>query len=292
MIFNLFREEAAAARNERQRLDYLLIVSTPLERFVLLAVAAVLAVFAIWTVFGSVTRSVAFEGVTIEHAHRYEVSALEPGRLVEFLVNPNDRVSIGAPIARQTVPELDREISSLRSQSITLLDQIENIGSGAAVESASDSTRVALLQLEARRAAREMVVSQVDGVVAGFNVSLGDYLHTGKSIALVHAGGGQEQLVVSLVRPEIAKLIEIGMTATVDIELTNGSFHRAEGQVLSITTEPAPYWLAELLDYSSGNHHRLEISISPSPYLDWPDGTRCFIRVVLGSNSPISLSLL
>lgn len=289
MIFNLFREESAHARSARQRLDHLLIVSAPIERVVLGVVAAVLATFVLWAIFGSVSRSVAFEGVTIAHGQRHEVSAIEPGNLVEFLVNPNDEVSIGDPIARQTIPELDREISFLLSLEETTDEQLRQSGNDGTAKSVIDSFRATLLHLEARRSAREIVVSQVDGIVASLNASLGDYLYAGRSIAQIFAGDTRTLLAVSQVEYKIARLIDIGMSAVIDIELPDGSFHHAKGEVLSIASEPVPYWLAVINNFSDSGSHRLEIGINPSSEFELEEGMRCLIRVDLGRTSPISL---
>ena len=64
--FDSFHNTVAEAKEEREQLDRLLTVSTPRERLLVAAVAALLAILAAWLFFGNVHRSVALEGVLVE----------------------------------------------------------------------------------------------------------------------------------------------------------------------------------------------------------------------------------
>ena len=114
MFNNPFNEEDAASRNKRQQLDHLLRVKAPHERLILAGIGVVLLALGVWVLFGSVGRSVSLDGLLIEPGSRHAVVAAEPGHLMEFLVAPGDRVEPGDPIARQSVPELERETAALR----------------------------------------------------------------------------------------------------------------------------------------------------------------------------------
>ena len=80
--FSSFHATLAEAKRERERLDRLLIISTPRERQ--LVAAAVLAAVALagWLLFGSVGRNLALDGVLIEPGD----SLLEGNRPVQALV--------------------------------------------------------------------------------------------------------------------------------------------------------------------------------------------------------------
>ena len=111
-----FRDKAlAASANRRQDLDHLLRVTAPHERLVLAAVGVILAGLGAWVLFGSIVRDVTLDGFLIEPGTRHEVVAAEPGYLAEFLVEPGDRVEAGAGIARQRVPQPEREMELLVS---------------------------------------------------------------------------------------------------------------------------------------------------------------------------------
>ena len=113
-MFNTpFRKEAVSSRNQRQQLDHLLRITAPHERYILGGIGLVLLAFVAWALFGSIVRSITLEGVVIEPGARHEVISTEPGYVVEFLVAPGDRIDAGDLIARQSVPELDRETAAL-----------------------------------------------------------------------------------------------------------------------------------------------------------------------------------
>ena len=88
--FDSFHDTVAEAKEEREQLDRLLTVSTPRERLLFVGVVLLLVVFAAWLFFGSVARSVAFDGVLVEPGE--DVSAT--GRSVQALVwIENDRLA-------------------------------------------------------------------------------------------------------------------------------------------------------------------------------------------------------
>ena len=60
---NSFHEIVAEAKEEREQLDRLLTISTPRERLLVVAIALVLGILLAWLFFGSVSRSLAVEGV-------------------------------------------------------------------------------------------------------------------------------------------------------------------------------------------------------------------------------------
>lgn len=61
--FNSFHDTVAEAKEEREQLDRLLTISTPRERLIVVAIALFFLVLAAWLFFGSVTRSVAVQGL-------------------------------------------------------------------------------------------------------------------------------------------------------------------------------------------------------------------------------------
>ncbi len=63
--FGSFQDTVAEAKEEREQLDRLLTISTPRERLLVGAVALLLPVLLAWFCFGSVTRSVAVDGMLV-----------------------------------------------------------------------------------------------------------------------------------------------------------------------------------------------------------------------------------
>ena len=183
-----FLEKALASKDQRQQLDHLLRVTAPHERLLLAGIGVLLLALAVWAFFGSITLGLRLEGVLIEPGDRYEVMAAEPGHLVEVLVVPGDRAEAGDAIARQTAPGLERETEALRERVELLETEIRQAGGGGGLRSVLDTALAALLEIEARRSARELIVSQLAGEIMTLRSSPGDYLSAGAAVAQLRAG--------------------------------------------------------------------------------------------------------
>ena len=183
-----FLEKALASKDQRQQLDHLLRVTAPHERLLLAGIGVLLLALAVWAFFGSITLGLRLEGVLIEPGDRYEVMAAEPGHLVEVLVVPGDRAEAGDAIARQTAPGLERETEALRERVELLETEIRQAGGGGGLRSVLDTALAVLLEIEARRSARELIVSQLAGEIMTLRSSPGDYLPAGAAVAQLRAG--------------------------------------------------------------------------------------------------------
>jgi len=64
--FESFHDTVAAAKEERERLDRLLTISTPRERLLVAVIALSLGILVAWLFLGSVARSISFDGVLVE----------------------------------------------------------------------------------------------------------------------------------------------------------------------------------------------------------------------------------
>ena len=133
MFNSPFRREALANRSQRQQLDHLLRVTAPHERIILASIGVALLALAAWAVFGRIPTGVTVDGILVESGVRHEIASLEPGQLLEYLVGPGDRVDAGSPIARQSLPELEREITALRERIDLLETEVAQAGANTAV---------------------------------------------------------------------------------------------------------------------------------------------------------------
>lgn len=292
MFNNPFREQAVAASANRQQLDRLLRVTTPHERIVLAAVGLILAGAGSWIVFGSIERDLRLEGTLLAPGQRYEVVATEPGYFMEFMVEPGDRVGPGAVIARQSVPELAGETAVLRDRVARLELEVEQaVGDPGNTRALLAAARVALLQIEAQRAARELIVSPLGGEVLALHSSPGDYLPPGSAVAqLRDAEDGRLQATVHVV-PAVARRLRPGMPTSVDVQLPGGATRRLEGVVGAVATGPSPVSLSAPDPVAPTPVLRVDIDLQPAGDLSLPDGTPCVVRIVLGRHSPASLLL-
>ncbi len=290
MFRNPFLEEVTVNKDKRQQLDHLLRVTAPHERVILGGIGLVVLALAAWALFGSVVRAVTVDGVLIEPGARHDIISTEPGYLAEYLVAPGDRVEAGAPIARQSVPELDRETAALRDR-VELLEQgtRQAGGDGGPLRTLLASARVALLQMEAQRSAREYVVSQIAGRITALRASPGDYLPAGAAVAQLRDAGDQPLQAVLRIASRMAQRIRPGMEASVDVVMPDGTTRRWDGRVASVTPGPLPRWLALLPPAAPDSSHRVDVVLTRTSELPLPDGTPCRVRIVIGRHSPAAL---
>ena len=290
MFNSPFRAAALASRNQRQQLDRLLRITAPHERIVLAGIGVVLVGLVAWGFFGSIVRGVTIDGVLIEPGVRHPVISSEPGHLVELLVATGDEVAAGDPIARQSVPELDREADALRDRVAILETEIEEAGGdGGALRALLASARTALLEMDARRTARELIVSPVEGVVTALRSVPGDYLPVGVAVAEVRDAGDLPPLAVLRVAARTAQRIRPGMRASVEFATPGGAARRMEGEVASVSAGPLPEWLARMRPGATDSPYRVDVAFDQEPGSSVPDGTSCRVRIVLGRHPPIAL---
>ena len=283
MINNWLLDETAATRNKRNQLDHLLRIAAPHERIILTGIGLIVLALVVWASFGSIVRSVTTDGVLVKPGVRYEVITTEIGHLVNNLVVSGDRVEVGDPIARQTVPELDREIVALRDRMELLGAEIrQSGGDSSTLHSLMASTEVALLQMEARRSTRELIVSQVWGEVMALNFVPGEYLPVGAAVAQIRDADRQQLQAVLQVEPQVAQRIQPGMLASVEAVMPGGEKRRLNGEVASVTAGPLPNWLVALQPSVVDFAHRIDVVLHQASDLSIPDGNPCQIRIVLG----------
>lgn len=288
MFNDLQLNQAAANRNKRQQLDHLLRIVAPHERVILASIGFALLALVVWVIFGSIVRSVTVEGVLLKPGVRHEVVSVEPGHLVKFLVDLGDQVEEGDPIARQTVPELEREMIALRDQIEILEAGIRQVG-GDGTHSLLASAQEALLQMEGRRVAKEVVVSHMSGEVMALEVAPGDYLPAGSVVAQLRNHEDKPLQAVLQVDSRIAKRLQVGMQASVEIVMPDGTVHEVDGEVASITSGPLPHWLAAFRPEGTNYAHRVDIALDFQLDPAVSDGTPCRVRIVLGQHSLIAL---
>lgn len=288
MFNNPFLQSAADSRNRRQQLDHLLRITAPHERVVLAAIGLVLAAVVLWALFGSVVRSVTLDGILIEPGARHDIVATEPGYLRTFLVAPGDRVRAGGPIARQTVPELDRETAALRDRVQRLRKEVGSAG-GDSLPAPLASARVALIQMEARRSARELIVSPIEGRITALRTAAGDYLPAGAAVVQLRDTERKPLQAMLRIAPDMAQRIRPGMQASVEVATPVGSTRRFRGEVTAVSAGPLPEWLASLRPAAASSASRVDVALQGGSDTSLSEGTACRVRIMLGRHPPIAL---
>ncbi len=288
MFNNLFLDDAAADRNKRQQLDHLLRIAAPHERVILAGIGVVLLALVVWVSFGSIERSVTVEGVLLKPGIRHEIVSAEPGYLVKFLAALGDKVEEGGAIARQTVPELGREMIALRDQIEILEAGIRQVG-GDGTHLLLASAQEALLQMEARRTAKEMIVSHVSGEIMALKAAPGDYLPVGSVVAQIRNQEDSPHQAVLQITPRMAKRLRASMPASVEVVMPDGATHEVGGEIASVIPGPLPHWLAAFRPEGMDYAYRVDIALHSESGLAVPDGTPCRARIVLGRHSLVAL---
>ena len=288
MFNSLFLDDVAGNKNKRQQLDHLLKVAAPHERIILASIGLVLLVLVIWVLFGNIVRSVTVDGVLLKPGARHGIVSTEPGHLVKFLVTPGDRVGVGEVIARQTVPELEREVAALRDRTEILEAGIRQ-GGGNGIHSLLSSAQEALLQMEARRTTKEVIVSHLAGEIMALNAAPGDYLPAGSVVAQLRNHEGQSLQAVLQIDSRMAQRLNAGMRAVVEVAMPEGDAREVEGEIASISSGPLPSWLSEFQLDHARPAHRVDIVLHPESNFVVPDGTPCRVRVVSGQHALVAL---
>ena len=205
---------------------------------------------------------------------------------MEFLVNPGDRVKAGDRIARQSVPELERETETLRARVDLLEKEIRPVGGAASLLA---TARVALLQMEARQAAAEWIVSPVDGKIIALRPQPGEYISAGAAVAQIRESESGPLTAVLRVPEQVAQRIQPLMPAAVYVDLPDSEVQSLDGEVALVIGGPLPHWLAEQAPAVINSMSRVDVVLRQTPDLSFPDGAPCRARVILGSQAPAEL---
>lgn len=288
MLNRLGLDDTAASRSKRQQLDHLLKATAPYELVVLAGIGLLLLLLLAWSLLGSIENEATADCVVIKPGARHDVVSTEPGQLLEYLVAPGDHVEAGAGIARQSVPELAREIAALRDRVYLLeRDVLRAEGGNGELASLLDAAKVAVLEMEALRSARETIVALSRGEVMALPSVPGSYLLAGTPVAQVRSASDAEDRAVLAAPRRMVRRIQPGMRASVEVSTHGEDAPALRGEVASVTDGPLPDWLAGFLSTTEGRLHRVDIALDPPP--DLADGTACRARITLGRSPPIAL---
>ena len=242
--------------------------------------------FLAWGLFGRIEQSVSARCVLAQPGDRFAVIAESTGTVVELLVDVGDRVVAGQPIARLRTPELGREILVARSRVEILESRAEKMSD------ALDLARSELVELEALEASGQFLATPFAGVIMAFNLSLGQAVTAGTTVATVRVDARNELEAVVMVLPENAMRLAIGMKAQV---LTLGQGRRgaealeAEVSYVSANTVTPPHWLAALGLPALSRGHMVSLTLHERPSSPMTDGYPCELRIILRKVSPARL---
>lgn len=284
----LFREEALARRGKTDSLNGLLRVTAPHEWLLLICLGLAVLGLAAWGLFGSLEQSFSAKCVLALPGDRYAVIAESSGTVVDLLAAVGDEVEAGQPIARLRSPELNREIAVARSR-VAILQS-----SDAELSDALDAARSELAELEARAAAGEFLITPFGGVVTVYELSLGQAVAVGATVASVRVADKSDLEAVAMVLPESAMRLAAGMEAQV---LAMGRDGRAiealQAEVSFVSTHAVtpPHWLTAFGLPVLARGYMVSLALLEDPTSAVTDGDPCQLRVILREAAPVSLLL-
>lgn len=278
-----------ASKSQREQLDDLLQVTAPHERVFLFGSGVVVLVFLCWMAFGSVSRSLSIDGILIESGPRYPIVSKSDGRLETYLVVPGDRLEAGDPVARQTVPELEKRTAVLRELVDSVAADVGEAG-GDALVPLRTSVRKSLLRLETERIAKGIIVNHRSGVVMTLLRSPGEELAAGDKLVWMRAGNELPFRVVAQIPDNVARQISPGMPVTVTVALPHEPPRHFSARVADTTVKTWPDWLAPGMPVDlDGSFQRVDFLFDTDDVTGVSDGTPVKVHITLEQHSPATL---
>ena len=289
MFTTPYRTRATTSTSQRAQLDVLLKVTAPHERVFLAGIGVSVLVFLCWMAFGSVTRTFSVDGILIESGPRYPIVSTSDGRLEAYLVVPGARIEAGGPIARQTVPELEKRAAILHELLDSVAAEIGEAG-GDALVSLRASVRKSLLQLEAERIAKGIIVSHRSGVVMTLLRYPGEELAVGDKIAWIRAVSEHPRRVVAQVPDGMARQIRSDMPVTVTVALPDEPPRQFKARVADTAVQTWPDWLTSRVSPDpDGSLQRVDFLFDNDAVPAVSDGTPVQVHIRLAPHSPTTL---
>lgn len=284
----LFRKEALARRGKTESLNGLLRVTAPHEWILLICLGLGVLGLAAWGLFGSVEQSVSSQCVLALPGDRFAIIAESTGTVVDLLVDVGDEVKAGQPIARLRSPELSREIAIARARVAILASN------DADTTAALDVARSELTELEAREISGEFLTTPYGGIVTVYDLSLGQAVTVGNTVASIRVADKNELEAVAIVLPESAMRIAVGMEAHVLAMGRDGrrvEMLRAEVSYISTHAVTPPHWLTAFGLPVMARGYLVSLSLLENPTSAVEDGDLCELRVIWRRVSPVRLLL-
>lgn len=266
-------------------MDGLLRVTAPREWIILAGLGFALAGVVAWSFLGSIERSLAASCAVVQPGERHPVIAEQSSNIVEVLVDVDDEVEAGQPIARVRVAELDHRVALARAK----VSALETAAGSAAADLAL--AQAELSQLEALRDSSEFIVSPLAGAVVAQRLAPGQRVMAGSEVALIMESTGAALEVVSVLTPAQVDDLGVGTEARVLIDyLDGGRTQSVNASVKSITERPAmpPGWLLDYGISAPSRGHWVRLKLDDAPGAPLSDGDPCELHVVLGRHAPVA----
>ncbi|MCY4149226.1 MAG: hypothetical protein OXF73_07775 [Gammaproteobacteria bacterium] len=286
-------DEAASSPSKHRQFDVLLSVTAPHELLLFIITLLLIMSGMAWMLFWNVERTIHIDGLLINPGARHEVTTLDSGHLIEYTRRKGDIVMPGDRIARQSIPELDRELVMLWNRLLHDMKHVTQEDSTIPAEQKNQAAiRSLLSSIEAQRAARENIVTHVGGEVVALHADPGEFLPAGSTVSRIRKipeDRPDEMQVVLRVEPNIAKRIRLGMPSKIHVDFPGRGLLQFTGEVVAVDYETLPNWLATLPPIVEGAKYRIDIELHQTTDNPLPDATVCQVTVILGETTPLQM---
>ncbi len=198
----IFSKEALNKMRSPEKLDTMIMITSPVTWMGLIAVAITVIAIIIWSIFGSFTVKADGMGMIMDPSGVAVVSASTSGNVTEIYVHPGERVQRGARIAH--IRQAQQEASTRMAQYAPELSTSAREAAGRVHE--YDSQRY-------QQYVTEYVRASHDGIVDDLFVDRGSMVSSGMPVCNLRVEDGRSDLQGVLYIPvEKGKRVEPGQT--------------------------------------------------------------------------------
>ena len=298
--YGIFRERALVRNAEPEPLDDPAQVTAPHEWMLLFALAVILAGIFLWSIFGTVERTLSSNGALVISGKRFTVLSGVSGNVTEVFVDVGNTLDAESTIARVRVPDLEWRVRVARARLESLEEEAaasDDLGSARQRE-ALTAARAELAEFKALDAEGGLVISPYSGVLTALDLERGQAITSGTPVAEVRSGGDAVLEAVTMLAPGQVQGVRVGMPARVALATRDREGARVvAASVAEVSSTPAmsARWLARLgmsFEGDRSGRYLVRFALADEPDVIVPDGTPCRVEIVLGEYSPLGLLMV
>lgn len=227
-INKIFSREALNKLRSPEKLDTLLLITTPINWMALIAIGILLFSVVLWSIFGAFTVKVDGMGMIMDSAGVVNVSHISDGKIKQIYVHSGSKIKKGDLIARMEQPVQDAD-TRMAQYNIALSQSDRDAMSRASEHDAKKTQELV----------NEYIYSDYDGIVDEVMVETGSIINVGTPICSIRRTQNRDELSGVLYIPvEQGKRVETGMS----IQLApNGVDTSQSGWLLGVVRSVSQY---------------------------------------------------
>lgn len=283
---SFFRSEALEHMSQREPIDGLAKVTVPFDWLVLAVLAFLCGAIVLWSVLGSVERTLRADALVVMPDDRRAVVAPVGGRVRETMIDTGDHIDEGWPVARISVPDLANRLVAARERERVILEELSQAAPEAGLSQMLVGARAEAVALAAMIERVSVIASPVAGEVIEHRLAPGAVVAAGEEVARVRVGP-PAALIAVVPLPGGAADVQLGAAAR--LRCNGDGREYLETRVAEVSS-PSMAWSRRLSEAGLDPE-------APQLRLTLPDGAtvqegdRCELRVVVDARAPLRLLL-